>query len=344
MKILLLSYKFYPDVGGVETIGEIIAEQMVMMKHDVKVITMSEESMDPKNLTYRIVRRPSLSDLLNSCLWADIVFHNNISLQLGWLSFLFNKPQVIRHATWISRPSGQPSMIDKVKLNLLKKAYNIANSRATASSLPVFSVVIENPYQADLFKRWLGIPKVRDLIFVGRLVSDKGVDLLLRALFILKNQGFLPSLTIVGDGSEMSNLQGLAHELGIRSQLDFLGVKRGEELVKILNAHRIMVIPSRWNEPFGIVALEGIACGCVVIGSEGGGLKDAIGSCGLTFPNGDANALAEEIKLLLMQPEQISYYQSFASEHLEKHHPTHVTKAYLKVMEAAIRRDPPPTI
>ncbi len=42
----------------------------------------------------------------------------------------------------------------------------------------------------------------------------------------------------------------------------------------------------------GIVALEGIACGCVVIGSQGGGLKDAIGNCGLTYPNGDVAALA----------------------------------------------------
>ena len=61
--------------------------------------------------------------------------------------------------------------------------------------------------------------------------------------------------------------------LGLERQVEFTGVLQGETLVRTLNAHRIMVVPSRTPEPFGVVALEGIACGCVVVGSEGGGLS-----------------------------------------------------------------------
>ena len=78
---------------------------------------------------------------------------------------------------------------------------------------------------------------------------------------------------MIGDGPEASRLQEQAARLGIGGQIDFLGARRGEELVGLLNRHRILVVPSRYNEPFGIVALEGIACGCVVIGSEGAGSR-----------------------------------------------------------------------
>jgi len=80
-------------------------------------------------------------------------------------------------------------------------------------------------------------------------------------------------LTIIGSGPEEYSLRKLADDIGITGQVSFLGVKRGEESARLLNQHEILVIPSRWEEPFGIVSLEGIACGCVVIGSEGGGLK-----------------------------------------------------------------------
>jgi glycosyltransferase involved in cell wall biosynthesis len=52
--------------------------------------------------------------------------------------------------------------------------------------------------------------------------------------------------------------------------VDFVGTKTDHELVKLLNTHQIMVVPSLWNEPFGLVALEGVACGCVLsVPSEG---------------------------------------------------------------------------
>jgi glycosyltransferase involved in cell wall biosynthesis len=97
-----------------------------------------------------------------------------------------------------------------------------------------------------------------------------------------------------------------------------------------------MVVPSLWNEPFGIVALEGIACGCVVVGSEGGGLKDAIGSCGETFPNGNVQALTNILAYLLTNPEQQAQYRKNAPTHLARHRKDNVTKAYLRIFEEAI--------
>lgn len=77
-----------------------------------------------------------------------------------------------------------------------------------------------------------------------------------------------------------------------------------------------MVVPSLWDEPFKIVALEGIACGCVVVGSKGGGLKDAIGPCGLTFDNGDVAGLTAQLINLLANLDQLTAYRKKAKEHL----------------------------
>ena len=100
--------------------------------------------------------------------------------------------------------------------------------------------------------------------------------------------------------------------------------------------HQIMVVPSRWLEPFGIVALEGIACGCVVVGSAGGGLKDAIGPCGVTFPNGDIQTLTQKIADLLLNPYKLATYKAKAELHLLPHKRLAVAEAYLKVFEQAI--------
>ena len=108
--------------------------------------------------------------------------------------------------------------------------------------------------------------------------------------------------------------------------------------MEILNRHRVLVAPSLYNEPFGIVALEGIACGCVVVGSAGGGLKEAIGPCGETFRNGDAADLARVLGRLLRHPEGDPEYLRHCGDHLASHTSARVAAAYLREMERAAGR------
>ena len=73
---------------------------------------------------------------------------------------------------------------------------------------------------------------------------------------------------------------------------------------------------SRWAEPFGIVALEGIACGCAVVGTALGGLPEAIGPCGLTVPNADTSAMGRALRSLLEDDSLRAAYRSCAQVHL----------------------------
>jgi glycosyltransferase involved in cell wall biosynthesis len=113
---------------------------------------------------------------------------------------------------------------------------------------------------------------------------------------------------------------------------------RGHELAEELNAHKVLVAPSLGNEGFGVVALEGMACGCVVIGSEGGGLREAIGPGGLTFPNGDVEALAVCLEKALFDAETIARCRSAAPAHLARHQPGPVAGRYLEVFSKVLMR------
>lgn len=335
MKILLSSHAFYPQIGGIESISEALAGEFVRLGHEVRIVTQSAGEDKPE-WPYEVLRRPSAGGLTLAVRWCDVFFHNNISLQTAWPLLAVPKPWVVAHQTWIARMDRTLNWQDHLKRLLLRRATNVAISGEIARSLPVKSAVIPNPYREDLFFQMPEVARDRDLVFLGRLVSDKGADLLLQALRQLKDEGLALGLTLIGSGPEGEPLRAQARALGLEKQIDFAGPKTGVELARMLNAHRVMVVPSRWAEPFGVVALEGIACGCAVVGSAAGGLSDAMGPCGVTFPNGDAGALAAAIRGLWEDPGRREALLGAAPDHLARHTSQAVAAAYLEIFKRLV--------
>lgn len=337
MRLLLYSPAFLPQIGGLEINTANLAEQFQRSGHEVTVVTTTAGTGD--DLPYRVVRNPSPRELLRWTRWCDVFHQVNVSLRGLWPLLLVRRPWVVSHHSWYCRSDGRIVWQDRLKRWLLRfAASSIAVSQAVADDLATPSVVISNPYRNDLFRTLPGIERTGDLVFLGRLVSDKGMDVLLDALARLASEGLHPRLTVTGEGPEGPRLREQAARLGLTGQVDFLGTRTGEELVEILNRHRILVVPSRYNEPFGIVALEGIACGCVVVGSEGGGLKDAIGPCGETFRNGDAADLARVLGRWLRHPELDAGCRERAEVHLALHSSQRAAVAYLREFTAALGR------
>jgi glycogen synthase len=172
-------------------------------------------------------------------------------------------------------------------------------------------------------------------VFVGRLVSEKGVSDLIDALGQLSREGFQPRLSIVGDGPERPGILARVDALGLGPQVTFTGIKRGPDLAKFIARHRVMAVPSRCAEGFGLVALEGIACGCVVVGTSLGGLPEAIGPCGVTVPKADTPAMALVLRSLLEDDSLRAGYRSAALVHLARHSRPNVSRSYLNVLESA---------
>lgn len=335
MKILMYSPAFLPRVGGLEINTANLARHLALQGQEVAVVTRTPGE-GPDDLPFRVVRDPSPRELLRWVRWCDVFFQQNVSLRGLWPLLLVRRPWAVSHHSWYCRSDGRVAWPDRLKRRLLRRAAaSIAVSRAVAADLDRPSVVIPNAYREDLFRLLPGVERTRELAFVGRLVSDKGADLLIEALGLLAERGLRPSLTVVGDGPERPGLEELAARLGVAGQIELLGTRTGTDLVRILNEHRVLVVPSRYREPFGIVALEGIACGCLVVGSDGGGLKEAIGPCGLTFRNGDVAGLADLLERVLREPGAGRELLDRAPEHLAGHRPESVALAYLRALDAA---------
>ncbi|MGA3170680.1 MAG: glycosyltransferase family 4 protein [Chthoniobacteraceae bacterium] len=332
MNILFSSHFFPPGIGGIEEVSRILALEFTRRGHEVIVITQSPGHAD---FPFEVRRAPPLSALVPFTRWADLVLHNNISLRTAWPLALIRRPWVIAHQTWIARADGRRAPVDNLKLWSLRHARNIAASRALAAAMPVESRVIPNPYRDEIFRVTNTGPRERDLIFVGRLVTDKGVDILLGALAILKERGIQPRASIVGDGPERETLETHAKRLGVEPE--FTGAMQGGELAAMLNNHRLLVVPSRWEEPFGIVALEAIACGCVPLVARAGGLPEAVGDAGTTFEKSDARALADRLESLLSDAPALEDFRRRAPAHLERHRPAVIAGQYLAVMEESLK-------
>ena len=335
MNILLSSYAFFPYIGGIESASELLASEFVRLGHEVCILTQTPGA-DREGWDFEVLRKPSARELLRAVLWCDIFFHNNISLQSLWPLLFARRPWIVTHQTWITRLDRSLDWRDHLKRFLLRGATNVSISRAMAESLPVASELIPNPYRDEIFYPMPDVSRDKDLVFLGRLVSDKGVDLLIEAVKLLREGGLTVGLTVVGSGPQEDSLKALAQTLGVTPQIDFTGPKGGVELAQILNAHHILAVPSRWAEPFGIVALEGIACGCAVVGSQAGGLPDAIGPCGVTFPNGNAPALASALCETLSREGRLAELRAGAPEHLAKHRARAVAYAYLEIFQRSL--------
>jgi glycogen synthase len=331
MKILFSSYAFAPSVGGIETVSALLAGEFITAGHELVLIT---ETPDIRNTpaSFPVLRRPTFTELKKWLRWCDVVFQNNISLRHLIPALLMRDLVLLVHQTWMRNTRGAIGWNDLIKRALVPRVKNVAISQAVAEDIGAPAEIIGNPYDETIFKLLPDVARDRDIIFVGRLVSDKGVDLLLHALALLKKRK--ANLTVVGQGPEEQKLRALATELNL--DVTFVGAKSGAELARLLNRHQMIAIPSRWPEPFGVVALEGIACGCVPVGSGQGGLREAIGECGLTFPNGDVEQLANRLQELLTDPLLCEKFRSAAPTHLGHYRASVIAHRYLEILQELI--------
>ncbi len=135
--------------------------------------------------------------------------------------------------------------------------------------------------------------------YVGRLVPEKGVDLLLRAVAGLADGA---TVQILGSGPMEENLRCLAAELGVASRTTFLTPIPSVEMPRFMPQLDVLVLPSRarpnWTEQFGRVLIEAMACGVPVVGSDCGEIPDVIGDAGLVFRQDDVDGLRQALAQL----------------------------------------------
>ena len=153
-------------------------------------------------------------------------------------------------------------------------------------------------------KRLYGIePHERVVLFVGRLVPQKGVDSLIKAIPLIASRHRNVKFLISGDGWSRGYLEDLAKRTGFGNRIRFLGFIPDSELPKLIASADVLVVPSIY-EPFGIVALEGMAAGTPVVAANVGGLAEIIEheKTGVLVYPGNPESIAWGVNRVLSDP------------------------------------------
>jgi len=317
MQIAILVKEFPPDIiGGTETQTLRMAREIqARTTHEVTVYTKAYDRSSPLDTEFDVVRVPnwrrsSLASTLTFCLFAfAYLVRDRDSIDVlqcmmiyptGYVAHLFSRLTGRPYFAWIRGGDYYFMKDDRVKRWTMERVFDTALVLVQTEGIRQ-DVLREFP---DASLRVLGngvdVPDQtadgEGVVFIGRLVDDKGVDVLLRAMADIDER-----LVIVGDGPQRASLEQLAEEVGVEAE--FVGeVAPGSVTDYLLNA-KVFVLPSVIGEGLPNAVLEAMAAGVPVVVTDTGGVADTVDheETGLVVEPGDVAELRSQLRHLLTQ-------------------------------------------
>lgn len=138
-----------------------------------------------------------------------------------------------------------------------------------------------------------------NIAYIGRLTKEKGVEILLDAIYNLQNI----KLHIVGVGTLLSSIKQKVMRLNLQDKVVFYSHIAREKIPEFLNKMDILVLPSvtskNWKEQFGRVIIESFASKVVVVGSDSGAIPEVVGDAGIIFKENNPKDLSNKLKELM---------------------------------------------
>ena len=148
------------------------------------------------------------------------------------------------------------------------------------------------------------------VVFIGRTIPDKGPDVLVDAVVRLGRPDI--QLEVVGSAGFAPEAPLTPYERGLRQaaapagdRISFRSFVDRYQVPEILRGADVVVVPSRWPEPFALTVLEGMAAGAAVVGSDVGGIPETLTGAGVLVPPGDVSALAAALEGLADDPARL---------------------------------------
>ncbi len=295
MRILIHSYAYLPSIGGIERSTDLLAREWRRRGHEVRILTQTpakESMVDPEGVV--VARRPGFRQQLEWARWADVVWQNHLCLRTLIAPLIARRPICVTVQTWLGGQIERGGLRVWFKRLVLRRMRTVAISEAIRSHLHAKVPVVLNPVDPVFFEQQRAEVDATELLFIGRLVSDKGLNLLLDALVRLNEGGANFRLSIAGDGPEAAAVD--ARIAAEALPVERIGLVQPAEAAARMARCACLVVPSVWAEPLGIVALEGLAVGCPVVVSNSGGLAELSHFGARCFVAGDAESLAAAIR------------------------------------------------
>jgi glycosyltransferase involved in cell wall biosynthesis len=376
MKILLINSEYPPIGGGASNASANLAREFVRLGHDVAVLTSSFGDLARKETIdgVHIVRLPSLRsradrsstiEQISFMLSASIL---GLGMRIGWrpdivLAF-FGAPSGVAPWLWsyFSRtpyivslrggdvPGFRPydfSRQHRILSPLLRAVWKraaavVANSAGLRELANKFQPnaevnVIPNGVDPDVFRSEPRDWNPARLLFVGRVVYQKGLDTLFNALAGLKDSSW--ELSIAGDGPRVGDLKAQASALGITEKIRFLGWQSSSQLPGVLLSANLFVHPSR-HEGMPNALLEAMASGLPAVATRIAGNEElVIPETGVLVPAEDTDALRAALVPLIADPALRERMGRAARKRVTAEYSwRQVAQAYLDLMIAAIQR------
>jgi glycogen synthase len=330
MRLLIWTSSYGQTIGGVPVLAPLLAAALVQRGHEVTVLTdRRPERLDAMETRDGVrIHRP----LFRRALAGDATLVRKIRREVAAIKaearaelvFIFSSGygEFFHHATERGRPAPLVVALHDcfpeasfradamVGRNLRAAAWVTACSVAALETArhhlpalgPISSVIHCALPMPDVPPAAAGGSGYR-LAYLGRLVPQKGVDVLVAAVALLG--GRFPSLrlAIAGEGNERPALEAQVIRLGLGSRIDFVGALAHDAVHRFLAEADVVVMPSR-AEPFGLVALEAAQMARPVVASAVQGLAEIVvhGETGLLVPPDDASALADAVATLIEDP------------------------------------------
>ena len=343
LKLLLYAHSFAPNVGGAETLVMMLANGLSGRATITVATRTATGAQDDRRFPFTVVRRPSALALWKLVWAADVVHVAGPALLPMLMAHLLGKPLVVEHhgyqaicpngLLWL-QPAGAvcPShyaagrysrcvACQKSAMGLLGALRSIlltwprrALARHAWANVAVSAHVAA---RLDLPRTIVirhGVPRPRSagsvrevdvptFGYVGRLVREKGLPVLLDAAAKLARESRRFNLLMVGDGPERGALARRAAELGLEAE--FTGALEGDSLEAAARRIDVAVMPSVWEETAGLAAMEAMRRGTPLLASAIGGLAETVGrGGGVLVEPGSVEALAGAMRDLLEDPER----------------------------------------
>jgi glycosyltransferase involved in cell wall biosynthesis len=168
--------------------------------------------------------------------------------------------------------------------------------------------ILPSPAPRDTFQNEIG-SREPIVLFVGRITPHKGLSYLLRAMTTVRQPA---RLIVAGDGYDMANMRRLTAALGIADRTEFVGVAGREEVDTLYRRASVLVVPSVWPEPWGLIGPEAMASGLPVVAFRSGGIPEWLvdGETGFLVEPRDVMGLAARIDQLIDDPELVRRFGS----------------------------------
>lgn len=334
LAVLLHSRAFYPQIGGLERVSQMLAEQLTALGHRITVLTDTPLGDAVELGPFRVVRGASRAEMRALVAEADLVHVNGFSVQLVRHCWRARKPLIwthqghqaictegnLLHAT--SSCHGRPYrclilssrtrgilwalrhfaelMVRRVLLRTASANVCVSGWVASRIRAPR-SRVIWNPVDVASLSPADKSASRNSFSYFGRLVPEKGPHVLLESLVLAREKGLPFSLSFVGDGPLMGDLVARASQLGVSDTVRFHGSMVGAGLREALQKAWAVVVPTTCEEAMGLVAVEAMAAGAPLIVSRHGALPEVAADCALVFENGSTAELVEAMRALSAQ-------------------------------------------